>query len=57
MTDEKERPHVWISNAAFARATGIVRVCMDCGLGLEKGERLTKEERYCRGRRTEGVTR
>lgn len=23
--------HVWISNAAFTRATGIKKVCMTCG--------------------------
>jgi hypothetical protein len=48
---EARRKHAWISNAAFARMTGIVKVCVDCGLGLEKGERLTAEERYCIGKR------
>jgi hypothetical protein len=43
--------HVWISNAAFARLTGIAKVCMTCGLGLAKGERLIREERVCPGKR------
>ena len=46
---DKPRQHVWIKNAAFARMTGIVKVCMDCGLGLERGERLV--EKVCPGRR------
>jgi hypothetical protein len=47
---EKKRKHVWISNPAFASMTGIVKVCMDCGLALDKGERLDPDERWCRGR-------
>jgi hypothetical protein len=30
MPDEK-RNHVWISNAAFKKLTGIGKVCMYCG--------------------------
>ena len=26
-----ERRHVWISNTAFTRITGVRKVCMDCG--------------------------
>ena len=50
-TDTKPRQHVWVSNAAFARATGIAKVCMDCGLGLVTGERLIAAERVCPGTR------
>jgi hypothetical protein len=49
--DTRPRQHAWISNAAFARIYGIAKVCMDCGLGLEKGERLTAAERVCPGKR------
>ncbi len=28
-------PHVWISNVAFARMTGIRQICMHCRLGVE----------------------
>jgi hypothetical protein len=40
--------HVWISNTAFARLTGFVKVCLNCKLALEKGERLV--ERTCPGK-------
>ena len=45
--------HTWITNAAFTRMTGLARVCMACGLGLEKGERLIPSERQCPGKRPE----
>lgn len=48
-----DRRHVWISNRAFERLTGLARVCLDCGLALERGERLV--ERVCPGRRIEAV--
>jgi len=45
--------HIWISNAAFTRVTGLARVCLTCGLGLAKGERLISAERDCPGKRPE----
>jgi len=53
MTTETRRRHAWVRNAAFTRLTGLVKVCMECGLGMERGERLGAAERYCRGRRAE----
>jgi hypothetical protein len=41
--------HAWVSNRAFERMTGLARVCMVCGLALERGERLV--EKVCPGRR------
>ena len=49
----KGRRHAWISNRAFEKMTGIAKVCMDCGLGLERGERLIASERHCPGRRND----
>ena len=31
--------HIWISNRAFARLTGITASCMECGAPVRKGER------------------
>ncbi len=45
--------HVWVTNPAFTRMTGLRKVCMVCGLALDKGERLT--ERTCPGKRVEPV--
>lgn len=41
--------HVWISNAAFSRMTGVKRVCMTCG---QPSNTAAKE---CPGKR-EGTT-
>jgi len=48
------RKHTWISNRAYERLTGLARVCMDCGLALERGERLV--EKVCPGPRKEDPT-
>jgi hypothetical protein len=45
--------HAWISNAAFTRLYRIAKICMVCGLGLAKGERLLPAERNCPGKREE----
>lgn len=41
------RKHVWISNAAFARVTGVKKVCMTCG---QPNNTADKE---CPGQRTD----
>ena len=46
---EAKRKHAWIRNAAFTNLTGFTKVCMECGLGLERGEKLV--ERVCPGKR------
>lgn len=42
--------HVWISNAAFARMTGIKKVCMTCGQGSGNADKV------CSGKRAEPET-
>ena len=41
--------HLWISNAAFTRMTGIKKVCMACG---QASSNASKE---CPGKRTEAT--
>jgi hypothetical protein len=48
-----ERTHTWVTNAFFVRVTGLVKVCLDCGLGLAKGERLIAAEKVCPGSKPE----
>jgi hypothetical protein len=40
------RRHVWVSNRAFSKLTGIKKVCMVCGQGSPG------EERECPGKRS-----
>ena len=44
MTDSK-RKHLWVSNAAFSRLTGIRKVCMVCG------QPSNNADRECPGKR------
>ncbi len=53
MSAPETRKHAWVSNRAFERQTGLARVCMDCGLALERGERLV--EKVCPGKRQEAT--
>ena len=46
MTVQAALKHVWISNAAFARITGIKKVCMLCG------QANTNADKTCPGQPT-----
>jgi hypothetical protein len=39
------RKHFWISNTAFARATGIKKVCMDCGQPSNNADKVCPGKR------------
>lgn len=43
------RPHMWISNTAFTKMTGIKKVCMDCR------QPNTTAERFCPGKTRGGA--
>lgn len=43
--------HAWISNAAFARITGVKKVCMTCGAPSNNAPR------ECPGKRPEAAAR
>lgn len=45
MTTETPRKHFWISNAAFARMTGIKKICMDCGQPSNNADKVCPGKR------------
>ena len=52
MTSPDPRPHMWISNDAFARMTGVKFVCMVCGRGVAS-RRDPEARESCPGKRSD----
>jgi hypothetical protein len=47
--EQPPRPHIWISNAAFTRMTGIKKVCITCGQPSNNADKKCPGKRADRG--------